>query len=225
MKKSAIYKYNHELVKFEEVKRNRALWPIATVVCMFVFFGQAPPGEVLASEVIKTYIEVYEGIESSYMYKEIKSPNKKAVAHLFKSLQYRLDFPYEDVMAVCYFESGLDHKATNPYLFKDGTHALGYIQWTPISRKEFGITYEKLKCMNEFEQVELIYDYLSRHKGKIKSFPDLYMSVYLPSYLGKPGNTRFPQECIDVNPGLGSTVAEFRRIVTNKKKKYEKENI
>jgi hypothetical protein len=77
------------------------------------------------------------------------------------------------LMAVMYLESGIDHRAINPY-----SGATGLIQFMPKTAVKLGTSTDSLLQMSNVEQLDFVFCYLQPYKGKIKSFTDLYLSVF-----------------------------------------------
>jgi len=210
------YTFNKETLTFEEYHGRRGIGFAAVImVALFTITSFRAGNPIKLKE--KVYLASYENYEDHLLYDEIKSTNKDAFILMVKSVAKRTDIPYQDLMVWMYCESGLDYKNQNKSEpFNDGTYATGLIQWTPVSREELGITYADLLHTNEFEQLELIYRYITTNKKKIKCFSDLYLMGYLPAYVGKPDDTIIPDEYYNKNKALGRTLGEFRRIVNKK---------
>jgi len=194
----------------------------AILLCVNAFTTKKIYEEVVTVQVDTTFIEKYDVFEHIKLYKEINSENPDAFILQTKSIGVRLGIPFEHLLTLFYLESGINHKAKNTkYPFDDGTCAYGLIQFTPVVRKAMNISYTELQALNEFEQLELVYDYFNKNKDKIESFSDLYLLTYLPAYIGKPDKTPIPSKYYNDNPTLGKSLGEFRKIVNEKFNKLQ----
>jgi len=210
------YIYNKDTLLYEEYKGRRGIG-IASVLMVSMFTITSFKAGIPTAIKEKVYVDSYENYSGHFLYNEIKSTNKDAFILMVKSIAKRVNIPYQDLMIWQYCESGLDYKAQNKAEpFDDGTYATGLIQWTPVSREAMGITYAELLHTNEFEQLELIYKYITMNKKKVKCFSDLYLLGYLPAYLGMPDDTPIPEKYYKKNKSLGRTIGEFRTIVNKK---------
>ena len=210
------YIYNKDELKYEVYNGRRGIgFAAILMVSLFTITSFRAGKPVMLKE--KVYVDSYENYEGHFLYNEIKSKNKDAFILHIKSIGKRTDIPYQDLMAWSYFESGLDYKAQNKAEpFDDGTYATGLIQWTPISRKAMGVTYQELLDMDEFEQLELMCKYIKMHKKEIKCFSDLYLLGYLPGYMSASDDTPIPDKYYQRNKSIGRTIGEFRMIVNKK---------
>jgi len=84
------------------------------------------------------------------------------------------------LMFVMYFESKLNPKSVNPI-----SGATGLMQFMPKTARSLGTTTEDLKNMSNLEQLKFVHAYLRRHKGKMKSWIDVYLAVFYPVAMGK----------------------------------------
>ena len=91
-----------------------------------------------------------------------------------------LNIDPDDLMTVMAFESKLDPKKVNSL-----SGATGLIQWMPETALELGTTTDKLKNMTAIDQLDYVYKYLERYKGKLHSISDLYMSILWPAAVGE----------------------------------------
>jgi len=69
--------------------------------------------------------------------------------------------------------------------------ATGLIQFMPLTAKELGTTIKELASMNEVEQLDYVFQYLDRYKGKMKTFDDVYLAIFYPAAIGKPDSYMF----------------------------------
>lgn len=218
------YTYNKETLQFDECKKTPLTYAMLCILLLIFasssFIGRTTIVNPTKTVVDTVIIEKYDVFNHIILYDKINSKNKDAFILHTKSIAKRLNIPFEDLLILFELESGINHKAVNKkYPFKDGTYAYGLIQFTPIVRTHLNLKYNELKKLNEFEQLELVYNYFKTNKNKIKSFSDLYILTYLPSYINKSDDHKFPEWAIKSNPSLGKTVGEFKKIIN---KKYNK---
>lgn len=147
--------------------------------------------------------------------KENKPEFLQKVATVSASLGVEPDW----LMAVMYNESGLNPKATN------SIGAVGLIQWLPMVYSSYGYTKDQMLAMNNVQQMDLVYRFYSRAKGRIKSYTDLHLFTFWPAALGKPDSyvletTSIPaSRVVELNPGFDLngdrkiTVGEYKRRV------------
>ncbi len=112
------------------------------------------------------------------------SLNQTAFGNKVMDISAKLGVPAEWLMFVMWFESKLNSRAVNDY-----TGATGLIQFMPATAKGLGTTLQKLKDMSNVQQLDYVYKYLLPYKSKLKSFQDLYLSVFFPAAVGKPEST------------------------------------
>lgn len=103
--------------------------------------------------------------------------------------------------------------------------AVGLIQFMPTTAVGLDTTTEELARMSEVEQLDYVYKYLKIYASKIRSFEDVYLSVFYPAAVGKPddyqfGATRRMMEKIalqnpayDQNKDMVVTKAEVRSAI------------
>lgn len=137
----------------------------------------------------------------------------------------------DDLMAVMAFEAWLDPTTVNKY-----SGATGLIQFTDRTAKDLGTTTAALKNMTAVEQLDYVYKYLEllSKAGKLKSLPDIYVSILCGRYssaIGKPDNTVLWSKGSDEyeqNNGLDMdgdgniTKAEATQMVIDRRNTYNK---
>ena len=111
--------------------------------------------------------------------------NRAAFAAKVIDISKRLDIDPNWLMQVIYIETAHSMKASarNPY-----SRATGLIQFMPNTAVELGTTVEELQTMSNLDQLDYVYMYLRPYKKKLKSFRDLYFSVFFPRAMDKPGS-------------------------------------
>ena len=92
-----------------------------------------------------------------------------------KHIAYLLNTEADWLMLVMWFESRLNPAAVNS---KSG--ATGLIQFLPSTAKGLGTTTEDLKQMSGSKQLEYVYKYFKRYKGKLNTLSDVYLTVFYP---------------------------------------------
>ena len=84
------------------------------------------------------------------------------------------------LMAVMAFESGIDSKKVN-----SASGATGLIQFMPSTATGMGTSTAALKAMTNVQQLDFVYKYLAPYKAKMKTYTDVYMTVFYPAAIGK----------------------------------------
>ncbi len=129
------------------------------------------------------------------------------------------------LMFVMWFESKLNPHAVNPI-----SGATGLIQFMPSTARSLGTSVEDLKRMSNVEQLDFVYKYLKRYKGRMKSWIDVYLAVFYPAAIGKPDFVitsdivAKQNKIFDINKDLDISVKEIETVLRNtipeKYKKY-----
>jgi hypothetical protein len=109
--------------------------------------------------------------------------NREAFDAKVQSISRALGINPNWLMQAMFQESGLDSTAVNPI-----SKAVGLIQFMPATATGLGTSTDALRKMSNIEQLNYVQKYLSTYKGKIKSFVDLYMCIFFPVAIGKPGD-------------------------------------
>ena len=102
--------------------------------------------------------------------------NKEAFKAKVESLSSMLMIDPNWLMSVMLLESSLNPQAINKI-----TGAVGLIQFMPATAKELGVTLDQLYDMDNIQQLDYVYKYLSRYKGKMNNLSDVYLSVFFPA--------------------------------------------
>jgi len=106
--------------------------------------------------------------------------NKEAFKAKVESLSSMLIIDPNWLMSVMLLESSLNPQAINKI-----TGAVGLIQFMPATAKELGVTLDQLYDMDNIQQLDYVYKYLSRYKGKMNNLSDVYLSVFFPAAVNK----------------------------------------
>jgi hypothetical protein len=92
-----------------------------------------------------------------------------------------------NLMACIAWES--DESFSPSILNKAGSGAVGLIQFMPKTARELGTTTSALALMSPLKQLGYVHKYLkqfSKMRGPHVNLADMYMSILLPSMIGKP---------------------------------------
>lgn len=157
------------------------------------------------------------------LYAELIRENKDVFLEEVKKISAALGIRPEWLMQVMKIESGLNHKAVNPH-----TNATGLIQFMPKTAVGLGTTVDQLKYMSNASQLYYVYKYLLPYKNRIKSYVDLYLTIFFPIAVGKPQNWVLETKNLaagtiaKVNPGwdlnkdMKITVGEIQEAILKK---------
>ncbi len=119
----------------------------------------------------------------SLIHIESVKTNREAFDAKVQSISRGLGINPNWLMQAMYQESGLDSTIVNP-----ASKAVGLIQFMPATAAGLGTSPEELRRMSNVDQLTYVQKYLSAYKGKIKSYTDLYMTIFFPIAIGKPGD-------------------------------------
>jgi hypothetical protein len=91
------------------------------------------------------------------------------------------------LMACMAFETGETFRSdiTNAA----GSGATGLIQFMPSTAAGLGCTTTDLACMSAEEQLGMVERYFKPYAKRIQNLPDMYMSILMPKYVGRPDST------------------------------------
>ncbi len=140
-----------------------------------------------------------------------------------EELSHRMEVPTNWLTALFNIESQNKTAAENPF-----TGAIGLIQFMPDTAKALGTTTDLLKTMEYEEQLVYVYRYLKEYTRRIKSFSDLYFSVFFPLAIGKPDDWVLETKklsalkiaeqnpCYDCIKDGKITVAEVKKVIYKK---------
>jgi hypothetical protein len=88
----------------------------------------------------------------------------------------------EDLLRVIQFETA---GSFAPDQISGTSSAVGLIQFMPTTAEDLGTTSRDLALLNRSDQMDFVEKYLTRFKGRMKDFGDLYMAVHFPAAVGK----------------------------------------
>lgn len=149
------------------------------------------------------------------IFEEYVKENKERFISKVKEISELLSINPEWLMFVMYFESHLKTNAINPK-----SMAVGLIQFMPNTAKELGTSTEGLLKMSNVEQLDFVYKYLKRYKGRMKTWVDVYLAVFYPAAIGKGDNYVIKSDLVarqnaifDLNKDLDISVGEIKKVL------------
>ena len=157
-------------------------------------------------------------------FEEYIKENREEFTEKVNNISHELGIEANWLMFVMWFESRLNPQAVNPI-----SGATGLIQFMPSTARSLGTTTDVLKRMNNVQQLDYVLAYLRPHKGKMKSWVDVYLAVFYPKAIGKPNFVITPDivakqnKIFDLNKDLDITVDEIKTALRNNMpEKYKK---
>lgn len=105
--------------------------------------------------------------------------NREAFCKKVLDVSDRLGINPDWLMAVMYKESGLNAAAYNT---QGG--AVGLIQFMPATAAALGVTSDVMRSLSNLAQLDYVYKYYYPYKGRLNSYPDLYLATFFPRALG-----------------------------------------
>jgi hypothetical protein len=164
------------------------------------------------------------------VFSELIKENRAQFCDKVKFIAEKIGIDASWLMGVMWVESRLNHRAINPV-----SKATGLIQFMPKTAISLGTTTQILLALTNVEQLDFVLKYLMPYMNKIKSFTDLYLTVFFPAAIGKPGNfvlqtKRLPasliakqNKCYDINGDFLIEKQEIERVLQSKLRKYKAE--
>ena len=145
-------------------------------------------------------------------FKEFVKNNREDFLIKVQKIAYELGIDANWLMFVMYFESRLWEQAVNPI-----SNATGLIQFMPRTAIALGTTVQALIRMSNIQQLDYVLKYLKPHKGKMKSWIDVYLAVFYPVAIGKPESWRITSDIVakqnpifDLNKDLDIEISEIK---------------
>lgn len=154
--------------------------------------------------------------------------NKAEFIAKVKAISQKLDIDPNWLMAVMYFESGINSRIQNTTHPMQGGYATGLIQFAPNTAKGLGTTTDALKNMSNVAQLDYVYQYFKNYIEKLNSYVDLYLVTFFPLAVGKPNDWVIQSKNIsasaiaasnpifDINKNNQVTVGEVKTAIINK---------
>jgi hypothetical protein len=105
----------------------------------------------------------------------------------------------------------------SPSIKNPTSSATGLIQFMEATAKRLGTTTAKLRAMSALDQLDFVYKYFLPFKGRLKSFPDVYLAIFYPAGIGKSDSWRFPNWVYKANRGIDLnkdgilTIGDFKK--------------
>ena len=100
------------------------------------------------------------------------------------------------------FETG---ESFSPSIRNRASGATGLIQFIPSTARDLGTTTDELAAMSAIDQLDFVKKYLRPFRRKMNTLSDVYMTILLPSAVGKPEAAvlfRRPSRAYTQNQGL-----------------------
>ena len=149
------------------------------------------------------------------IFEEYVKENKDWFLWKVKEMASILSINPEWLMFTMKFESGINPKKVNQI-----SNATGLIQFMPSTARELGTSTEGLLKMSNVEQLDFVYKYLKRYKGRMKSWIDVYLAVFYPAAIGKGDNYVIKSDLVakqnqifDLNKDLDISVGEIKKVL------------
>jgi hypothetical protein len=120
------------------------------------------------------------------------------------------------LMAIMYFESA---RTFSPSI-TNSIGATGLIQFLPSTAISLGTSTSELRKMTAVKQLDYVEKYLKPYKGKLKSYIDVYFSVFFPLAIGKPDDWVIQAKGISASAVYNSNPA-FRVVKDGKIRVWE----
>lgn len=121
--------------------------------------------------------------------------NRDAFAAKVTAIAKELGTNPDYLMGAMNIESGINPAAVNPT-----TNATGLIQFMPSTAISLGTSVNALRNMSNVDQLDYVRKYFLPYKGKLKTFSDVYCTVFYPAAVGKPSTYTFSNIVRDQNP-------------------------
>ena len=149
------------------------------------------------------------------IFEEYVKENKDWFLWKVKEIASVLSINPEWLMFTMKFESGINPKKVNQI-----SNATGLIQFMPSTARELGTSNEGLLKMSNVEQLDFVYKYLKRYKGRMKRWIDVYLAVFYPAAIGKGDNYVIKSDLVakqnqifDLNKDLDISVDEIKKVL------------
>jgi uncharacterized protein (TIGR02594 family) len=118
-----------------------------------------------------------------------------------------------ELMAIMHLETIKTFSPSKKGVSSGGTKFIGLVQFSAVTAKSIGTTYEELGKMTFIEQMKYVEIYLKQNKDKMKTLVDFYLQVLKPGDVGmgdKPNHAVF-DESVSVPDGDGSNTTKEQR--------------
>lgn len=146
------------------------------------------------------------------LYEEKVKENQASFINSVMAISKKLGIDPNWLMAAMDLETG---GTFSPSVQNPLSSATGLIQFIESTAKGLGTSTAALKQMNNVDQLQYVYKYLLPYASRIKSFVDLYLTIFFPVAVGKPLNF-----IIEAKNLAASTIAKANPLFdTNKDSK------
>lgn len=137
---------------------------------------------------------------SNLLHIELVTVNKHDFAQKVLSISNKLNILPDWLMHVMFKETGGTFRPDIKNFA--GSGAIGLIQFMPDTAKALGTTIEALSNMSNVEQLDWVYKYLKPYISRMKTFGDVYLTVFYPAAVGKSDDYLLPEFVTKQNKGL-----------------------
>ena len=116
-------------------------------------------------------------------------------------------------MAIMHLETIKTFSPSKKGISKNGTKFIGLIQFSAVTAKSIGTSYEALGKMTFIEQMKYVEIYLKQNKDKMNTIVDFYLQVIKPGDVGKGNQPDYAvfDESVSVPDGDGSNTSKEQR--------------
>ena len=147
-------------------------------------------------------------------FEEYVKENREEFTEKVNNISDELGIEANWLMFVMWFESKLNPQAVNPI-----SGATGLVQFMPSTARGLGTTTAVLKAMNNVQQLDYVLAYLRPYRGRMKTWVDVYLSVFYPKAMGNPNFVITPDivakqnKIFDLNGDLDISVKEIEEAL------------
>lgn len=118
-------------------------------------------------------------------YENLIFENRTAFIGKVRKIASRLGIQPDWLMIVFYIETAAARYGCINHRVKNKLGAVGLIQFMPRTAADLGTTPFALQSMTNVQQLDYVYNYLSRYCGRMKSLTDVYLAIFFPAAIGK----------------------------------------
>ncbi len=117
------------------------------------------------------------------------------------------------------FCMNLETAGTMSHTILNSIGAVGLIQFLPKTAADLGTTTSALRMMSNVQQLDYVYKYFTKYgyHRKIRSFEDVYLTIFWPDAVGKPDTYTITSDIVarqnpmfDLNSDLDITKLEIK---------------
>jgi len=187
---------------------------ISMILNTYVITKISKDKSILISEIDTVYEEVTNlDLRREFLFDKYKAKNKEAFYYSIRASSSKLHIPPEWLLYMLYQESCFDHTAKNP-----NATAVGIGQMTKDACETSNVNYDNYKNADVYQQLLMIEKYLFLKKNGFNNYGELYLYLYLPSYINKQNTFKIPNKYLKINSGYAryNTLGKFKAGVTSK---------